>query len=145
MRDMPPKPQKYDFLVPYIGPDLLRLRRKRGLTQVKLAKAAGMSDGTLGKIEAGTGKLSEERLVALCAVLGEDVDQVVARATERLAKDSKRRPSGKGTGTPAEEALRGLEDELRERYDERLRLDRELLEVFIKWGRQLVEGGKTKE
>jgi transcriptional regulator with XRE-family HTH domain len=54
------------------GLDMQRFQTLRdavGMTQIKLAHLAGITQGRLSAIEAGKGKLSMQTLIALCAAL----------------------------------------------------------------------------
>lgn len=53
-----------------VGDYIAELRRKRGLTQLDVAKALGMRDAAISAIELGRNSLPPERMMALADVLG---------------------------------------------------------------------------
>lgn len=68
-----------------VGGDLLRaMRVRRGLTQTQTARAAGATQGQVAKWETSEAWPDAERLHALCAVLGAQVEEVVALTTGRF-------------------------------------------------------------
>ena len=52
-----------------VGNTLLSYRKQRGLTQVAVAEAAGISDRTYADIERGTVNMRIETLIQICRVL----------------------------------------------------------------------------
>jgi transcriptional regulator with XRE-family HTH domain len=53
-----------------VGDYIADLRRRRGLTQLDVAKALGMRDAAVSAIELGRNSLPPERMAALADVLG---------------------------------------------------------------------------
>lgn len=68
-----------------IGNNLLRLRKKAGMTQAELAETAGMSDRTYADIERGNVNMRVETLLRICRALGVSPNDVL---TEDSASDS---------------------------------------------------------
>ncbi len=52
-----------------IGDNLLRIRKKAGLTQSEVAEAAGLSDRTYADIERGNVNMRTETLLQICQAL----------------------------------------------------------------------------
>ena len=61
-----------------LGERLHLARRRAGLSQVELAKRAGISPTTLNRVELGRQKLYVETLVTLARILGVSIDALVA-------------------------------------------------------------------
>ena len=61
-----------------LGERLHLARRRAGLSQVELARRAGISPTTLNRVELGRQKLYVETLVTLARILGASVDALVA-------------------------------------------------------------------
>ena len=61
-----------------LGERLHLARRRAGLSQVELARRAGISPTTLNRVELGRQKLYAETLVTLAHILGVSVDALVA-------------------------------------------------------------------
>jgi transcriptional regulator with XRE-family HTH domain len=62
-----------------LGKSLELLRRKRGLTQVQLAKLAGLPRSTLTNLESGEGNPSLNNLAKLAAALQVSIEELLAR------------------------------------------------------------------
>jgi transcriptional regulator with XRE-family HTH domain len=147
MRDMEARKRRKeadDLLAPYIGPRLLRLRKGQRITQEKLAKRVGIDPSTLGRIESGKVRIKPDVMASLCTALGASVDEVLTSAAEDLKNDYKKKRSGEIVQPlPAkEEPLRALEDKIREKHDEHVRSERELLEAAFQWVRYVLAAGK---
>ncbi len=56
-----------------LGQRISTLRQEKGLTQAKLAEAAGMDPATLSRAEIGSLRLSVKRLLAIAGALETDV------------------------------------------------------------------------
>ena len=61
-----------------LGERLHLARRRAGISQVELAKRAGISPTTLNRVELGRQKLYVETLVPLARILGVSIDALVA-------------------------------------------------------------------
>jgi transcriptional regulator with XRE-family HTH domain len=61
-----------------LGERLHLARRRAGISQVALAKRAGISPTTLNRVELGRQKLYVETLVTLARILGVSIDALVA-------------------------------------------------------------------
>ena len=60
-----------------IGNNLLSVRKRRGMTQVEVAEAAGLSDRTYADIERGTVNMRVESLLRICSVLQITPDEIL--------------------------------------------------------------------
>jgi transcriptional regulator with XRE-family HTH domain len=70
-----------------IGTLIKTLRKKRGLTQVNLAKKLGMTQKAVCDYERGTAKPSRERLPKLSAILGISVDELLGTAEVNVSEE----------------------------------------------------------
>jgi Zn-dependent peptidase ImmA (M78 family)/DNA-binding XRE family transcriptional regulator len=66
-----------------IGARVRRARETRGLSQVDLAAAIGMSQAAVSNLEAGSRPMKVDELVAITRALGEDVDYFIAPTREQ--------------------------------------------------------------
>ena len=76
-----------------IGQILAELRKKKGLSQVELAKKAEITQASLSHIESGTKKPHKSTIEKLCEVLGMPVQMFyfLAIQEEDLPEDSKKK------------------------------------------------------
>ena len=65
------------------GPNLARLRRERGITQVELAKKLGLQQSMISHYERGSLRMHGGLLAKLCEILGATADELIGR--ERTA------------------------------------------------------------
>ena len=68
-----------------IGGKLLRLRKRRGMTQAEVAEAAGLSDRAYADIERGTVNMRVETMLRICAVLQVTPDEILTEEAESAA------------------------------------------------------------
>jgi transcriptional regulator with XRE-family HTH domain len=134
-----------DFLTPYLGPIFSQMRKGR-MTQEELAQKVGIHSTTLGKIESGIGRVRPDLAAAICMALGENPDEIIGAAIENLKNDYKRKSAREREHARNQEAepLRILEDKVREKHDERIRVDRELRESIFAWLREAMAVTKTR-
>jgi len=134
-----------DFLTPYLGRIFFRLRKKL-MTQEELAAKIGIHPTTLGKIEAGEGRVRPDLAASICTALGVSPEEIVAEAIEDLKKDYRMKSAKERKESQALETdpLRVLEDKIREIHDERIRVDRELRESVFAWAREVITGAKKE-
>ncbi len=59
------------------GKRIKELRRKRGLTQKKLAEMIGMAPNSIAKIENGVVGASIDALLIMCQILNTDLDYLI--------------------------------------------------------------------
>lgn len=59
-----------------IGARLLFLRKEKRLTQGEVAQAVGVTNWTIGKIEAGRYSAGIDIIIAYCSVLGRTVESL---------------------------------------------------------------------
>lgn len=79
----------------YIGGNVYRLRHERGLTQEKLAEAAGIETNYVQMIERATTNLSVKVLVNLADALGVEVEELLRSAEPppvRRGRPPKKKP-----------------------------------------------------
>jgi transcriptional regulator with XRE-family HTH domain len=78
------KPRSFDdhddFLGPYLGPVLVRARRKQGFSQLAVAEMVHVSDGTLRRIESGQGPMRPKLVRSICEALDLRLNDVVLEA-----------------------------------------------------------------
>lgn len=60
-----------------IGNNLLRIRKRMGMTQAEVAEAAGLSDRTYADIERGSVNMRTETILRICNVLHITPDEVL--------------------------------------------------------------------
>jgi transcriptional regulator with XRE-family HTH domain len=135
------KVEPEDFLTPYLGPIILGLRRKRRMTQKELAKASGIHETTLGKIESGEGRVRPDLAESLCSVLGESTDEIIARAIEDMKLDySQKKPLKKVSQRPLQEEdpLQESKEKIRDKHEELIRAGTELREAIFEWSEVLL-------
>ncbi|MFP4028463.1 MAG: helix-turn-helix domain-containing protein [Candidatus Brocadiia bacterium] len=75
-----------------IGDTIRRLRKKRGLTQVELADAAGVSQATISLIESGDRDISMNRLRSVSEALETEPEVILWKSLdmpEELPNDQK--------------------------------------------------------
>lgn len=65
------------------GKRIKELRRKRGLTQKKLAEMIGMAPNSIAKIENGVVGASIDALLIMCQILNTDLDCAYWRGNQR--------------------------------------------------------------
>lgn len=68
-----------------IGEKLLRLRKRRGLTQAEVAEAASLSDRAYADIERGTVNMRVDTMLRICAVLRITPDEILTDDDESIA------------------------------------------------------------
>lgn len=73
----------FDFRV--IGNNLLKIRKKAGLTQSEVAEAANLSDRTYADIERGTVNMRIETVLKICEALKITPDVVLTENNPNLA------------------------------------------------------------
>ena len=66
----------FDFIT--IGNKLYDIRKKRGMTQIEVAVAAGLSERTYADIERGTVNMRIETFLRICKVLHITPDDILA-------------------------------------------------------------------
>ena len=78
-----------DRIDPTIGERLMVIRRRRGISQVALARAAGVSPTVVNRVERGLQSTTLEKLAVLCRLLDVSADYVLGLrpAAERLTLD----------------------------------------------------------
>lgn len=79
----------------YIGGNVYRLRRERGMTQEKLAEAAGIETVYVHMVEHATTNLSVKVLVNLADALGVEIDELLRPAEPppvRRGRPPKKKP-----------------------------------------------------
>jgi transcriptional regulator with XRE-family HTH domain len=69
-------------LYPAIGTLLREAREQRGLIQIQVAKAVGLTRSSIANIERGTQRLPLHNWVGLCQTLGVDPADVITRALQ---------------------------------------------------------------
>lgn len=66
--------------LPELGIELARLRKMRGMTQVELARLAGLGQSTLARFETGgVAEFGSRKLLRLLGVLGQELSFVLVR------------------------------------------------------------------
>lgn len=68
----------------YMGSQVKRYRKKRGLTIARLAEAVGMSPNFIGAIERGLKKPSLETMARIAVVLDVEMDTLVIHPLDRV-------------------------------------------------------------
>ncbi|MBQ1790345.1 MAG: helix-turn-helix transcriptional regulator [Oscillospiraceae bacterium] len=63
-----------------------KLRVNKEMTQMQVAKACGVTQGTVASWEKGTGFPKSERLATVAQVLGCDIETLLRAAVERQAE-----------------------------------------------------------
>jgi transcriptional regulator with XRE-family HTH domain len=66
-----------DRIDPTIGERLMLVRRRRGISQVALARAAGMSPTVVNRLERGLQCITAERLATLARLLNVDANYLL--------------------------------------------------------------------
>ena len=98
-----------------IGNNLLKIRKRMGMTQAEVAEAAGLSDRTYADIERGTANMRTETVLKICDVLHITPDEIL---------------------TAQPDSVPSLQNELWERLNKCNSKDKEtalqLLSVFLK-------------
>ncbi|RLV10558.1 Cro/Cl family transcriptional regulator [Streptomyces griseocarneus] len=96
----------------YAHAKLRRLRRERGLNQVELARALGISTSYLNQIEHNQRPLTAPVLLRIAEVLGVDAEFFSEAGAERLATDLRAALGDEacGDGVPAEEVTDVVRD-----------------------------------
>ena len=128
------KEEPADYLGRFIGPRLFLLRKGR-MTQADLAKAVQIHPSTLGRIEAGEGRVRPELVEALCSALGVSSDQVIQGALDDLKNEfHKKKDQQEPEPLPgqSETSLEALFERFRSVHEERLRGERELRELLLR-------------
>ncbi|HBL31787.1 MAG TPA: hypothetical protein DD490_33610 [Acidobacteria bacterium] len=115
-----------EALRPLLGNEIARIREDSKVSQEKLARLAGMDAGTLRRLEKGEAPLREDYLVGLCKALDVDLGDTLRRMTH-LYEQSLR----EGRTADQEGRLQELCHKIREKFEVRVRSDRELLDAFI--------------
>ena len=67
-----------------IGNNLLRFRKKAGLTQMEVAEAAGLSDRTYADIERGNVNMRIETILHICQALHITPDEILTQKESTL-------------------------------------------------------------
>ena len=88
-----------DRIDPTIGERLLVIRRRRGISQVALARAAGMSPTVVNRLERGLQCITAERLAILARLLNVDANYLLGLRLEP-------QPLEGGDAPPRQPALR---------------------------------------
>jgi transcriptional regulator with XRE-family HTH domain len=127
------KEEPGDYLGRHLGPRLLLLRKGK-MTQAKLAQAVQIHASTLGRIEAGEGRVRPELLRAICDVLGVSSDEVIQRALDDLKNEFQKKSEKQEPEISQDqvESLETLFERFRTVHEERLRGERELRELILK-------------
>jgi len=111
---------------PLFGQEIARLREESKLSQEKLARLAGMDPGTLRRLEKGKSPIREDYLTGLCDALeigpGDLLRRVILPYERALAESQP---------ADAEGPLRELFRKVREKFENRVRSDRELLDALL--------------
>src|SRR5262245_5233393 len=78
------------------GEDVARLRIDAGITRLQLAKAAGVNDSYLARVEAGTAEPSTETGVRIGLALGADFSRRLYPNTGPTIRDRHQAPISEG-------------------------------------------------
>lgn len=78
------------------GEEVARLREDAGITRLQLAKAAGLNDSFLAKIEAGIAQPSTETSVRIALALGADFARRIYPTTGPAIRDRHQAPIAEG-------------------------------------------------
>jgi transcriptional regulator with XRE-family HTH domain len=115
-----------EALRPLLGQEIARIREDSKVSQEKLARLAGMDAGTLRRLEKGDAPLREDYLTGLCKSLDIDLGETLRRVVH-LYDQSLR----EGRTTDQEGRLQEICHKIREKFEVRVRSERELLDAFI--------------
>lgn len=99
MKTAPSRFGKSDL--PRLGQHIRDLRLATGRTQADVARLAGLSESTVGAVEAGRSNPSLPTIVALAQALGVSIDQIVTAATAPRPRVAITRCSSAGTDLSA--------------------------------------------
>jgi transcriptional regulator with XRE-family HTH domain len=91
-----------------VGERLVLLRRRKGWTQPKLAREAGMSITTLNRVENAHTSLTMEKVAALARVLGTSADYLLGLTDELHPSGRRRKAEKQGDFWPTAEARTGI-------------------------------------
>lgn len=69
-----------------IGNKLLCIRKKRGLTQMEVAEAAGLADRTYADIEHGTVNMRIETILRICRTLHITPDEILTQEESSMSE-----------------------------------------------------------
>ena len=131
------KPRSFDdyddFLGPYLGPVLVRARRKQGFSQLAVAEMVHVSDGTLRRIESGQGPMRPTLVRSICEALDLRLNDVVLEALFLFWIDFQKKAGEDGEDSSANPLgpYQRLRSNILDKFDANTRTQRELLEAQL--------------